>query len=611
MDILSALQVLFGIGLVIFVHELGHHLAARFCKVRVETFSLGFGPRLVGKRVGDTMYQIAAVPLGGYCRMAGEDRRWQGLEPRPDEIGAKSVGARFFIYSAGVLMNLLFVLVVFPILFSVGVPFKEARVGSVLEGGPAWMAGVPEQSEVLSVNGEEIFEFEQIRTEVTVGGDEVELVVRTPGATEPTTFLLEREPDPQFGIPRIGIGPAMVRDDAGHLVLTVQPGSPAEAAGLVDGDRLVRVFGYEDFGSTRVQFERASVAGEEMRLEILSGDASRTVTVEPELQPSEIRRVGITALQNLVLAVRPGSPADVLGLQAGDQLASVNGRALFRANTLRAHLLAAPGPVQLVVERAGSSRTLEREPFAPEELDRFLDGLALRADMDGTRIAVEPGGAAWDAGLRDGDRVLQVSGTEVSEWNGILRSVRHEAGAGTPIAFAVERRTPEGGSELLTLTAEAREIPLPVYGLGLRYAQYTYQAASLGEALRFGFYSSWKLVQQLWFALKGIVVGDLPVRENVGGPILIAQVSYTVAQGSWAEFFFFLCFISMNLAVLNILPIPVLDGGHLFFLIIEKIKGSPVSEKVLGYSQMVGVVVILSLVVYVTYNDFMRLLGTP
>ena len=262
MDILSALQVLFGIGLVIFVHELGHHLAARFCKVRVETFSLGFGPRLVGKRVGDTMYQIAAVPLGGYCRMAGEDRRWQGLEPRPDEIGAKSVGARFFIYSAGVLMNLLFVLVVFPILFSVGVPFKEARVGSVLEGGPAWMAGVPEQSEVLSVNGEEIFEFEQIRTEVTVGGDEVELVVRTPGATEPTTFLLEREPDPQFGIPRIGIGPAMVRDDAGHLVLTVQPGSPAEAAGLVDGDRLVRVFGYEDFGSTRAQFERASVAGE-------------------------------------------------------------------------------------------------------------------------------------------------------------------------------------------------------------------------------------------------------------------------------------------------------------------------------------------------------------
>ena len=83
--ILIYAQVAFGIGLVIFVHELGHFIAARLCGVRVECFSLGLGPRLLGWRVGDTMYQIAAIPFGGYCRMAGEERRWDGAPPADDK----------------------------------------------------------------------------------------------------------------------------------------------------------------------------------------------------------------------------------------------------------------------------------------------------------------------------------------------------------------------------------------------------------------------------------------------------------------------------------------------------------------------------------------------
>ena len=83
-------------------------------------------------------------------------------------------------------------------------------------------------------------------------------------------------------------------------------------------------------------------------------------------------------------------------------------------------------------------------------------------------------------------------------------------------------------------------------------------------------------------------------------------MSHSFAAVGLTKLFYFLCMLSMNLAFLNVLPIPVLDGGHLFFLIVEKIKGSPVSERVLGYSQIVGVVLILSLMIYVTYNDLMR-----
>jgi regulator of sigma E protease len=122
LDALRWIQVAVGIGLVIFVHEFGHFVAARWCKVRVECFSLGFGPRLFGWRRGTTLYQIAAVPLGGYVKMAGEEHA--GGPIQPDDLRAKSVGQRFFIFSGGVLMNVVFGLVVFPIVLFYGVPFS-------------------------------------------------------------------------------------------------------------------------------------------------------------------------------------------------------------------------------------------------------------------------------------------------------------------------------------------------------------------------------------------------------------------------------------------------------------------------------------------------------
>ena len=97
--------------------------------------------------------------------------------------------------------------------------------------------------------------------------------------------------------------------------------------------------------------------------------------------------------------------------------------------------------------------------------------------------------------------------------------------------------------------------------------------------------------------------------RNLGGIITISRVSYRLVLG-WTKLLFFLCILSVNLAFLNVLPIPVLDGGYLFFLLIEKLKGSPVSARTLGYSQMVGLVLIVTLMVYVTYNDLLRWMGS-
>jgi len=114
------------------------------------------------------------------------------------------------------------------------------------------------------------------------------------------------------------------------------------------------------------------------------------------------------------------------------------------------------------------------------------------------------------------------------------------------------------------------------------------------------------MIKQLYVTMKRMVTGDVGAK-NLGGIIRISQVSYQAAQRGPSWFLYLLAMLSLNLAFVNLLPIPVLDGGHLLFLLIERIKGSPVSVNVLNYSQVLGLVLVLALVVFVTYNDILRL----
>lgn len=612
LEFLRILQVVCGIGLVVFVHELGHFLAARLCKVRVEVFSLGIGPRLFGWRRGDTLYQIAALPLGGYCRMAGEERRWDGLPPQPDDLPAKSVEARFFIYSAGVLMNVAFVLVTYPILFSIGVPFLEPRIGGVAPGSPAWEAGVEPEMEVLAVNGTEVYEFNQIPTEVILGGGSaVRLLVQGPADGAQREFVIQPELDEVRGFYVIGVESAIVRAD-GYPVLDVSEGTPAYVAGLRGGELLLGVEGGVPGLTPREQLENAISTGQPAPLRVRDDAGERTVLLTPEAMEGapEQRRVGIRPPRNHVVGVRAGSVAAAIGLLEDDRLLAVNGRAILRNGDLQLGLLERVDSASTFSLLRGVGRLDLEGPVLSEEAALALaNDLALRVDVENAWITIQPDEAGALAGLRDGDRVLEVNGAETAVWQDIFDGVQMAATRREPVRFRVERQEPGGGPPSYPLIeVEPKAVPPALYGIAFQSAQYTYQSPTAFEAIRFGFYSSWQTLEDMWASLKRLVDGSVSARQNLGGPIAIAQVSYTVAGSGWSTFFFFLCFISMNLAVLNVLPIPVLDGGHLFFLIVEKIKGSPVSDRVLGYSQMVGVVLLLSLMVFVTYNDIVRMI---
>lgn len=596
-------MVALGIGLVIFVHELGHFLAARWCGVRVETFSLGFGPKLLGWKRGPTTYQIALVPLGGYVKMAGEEST--GGAPGPDELGSKTVGQRFLIFSGGVIMNVIFALVVFPLIMLVGVPLSAPLVGATIPGSPAWRAGLEPGTRVLEVNGKEVHQFPHILTEVALGSpDRAELVVLDPGASAPRTVTVTPEHDADVGV--YGIGVVGSVDPDGQV--EVARDSAAAAAGLRTGDRVVGVEGA--LAGLRLQ-EQIAVAGlgaRPLRLLVRREGASaesapEVVEVAPKLVEVGGRMLGIESAYARVVGVR--GRAAHLDLRRDDRIVSVAGKPVLRAFDLERALADLPAGTAPVfrVERDGSELDVTGPALAAGEGLRFARDVGLAPVEGGSIVAVRPGLAAARAGLLDGDRIVRAGDRPIERFREISE-VTKALPAGAKLLLGVERVV-DGTRTTLSFEVEPGPMQAPDYGFALREATYVMRVSSPVEAVAVGLTSSWRFVEDAYLTLKRVLLGQV-ASKNIGGIITIGVVSHSWAADGWAKLLFFLCMLSMNLAFLNVLPIPVLDGGHLLFLLVEKIKGSPVSERVMGYSQMVGVVLIVSLMVYVLYNDVRR-----
>ncbi|MFH1045822.1 MAG: RIP metalloprotease RseP [Candidatus Omnitrophota bacterium] len=152
---MSLLAFIFVFGVLIFIHEFGHFIAAKKNGVRVEKFSFGFGPRLWGKKVKDTEYVVSAIPLGGYIKMAGDEPD-QARENKPWEFLSKSCGQRAQIIAAGPLLNYLLAFLLFSFIFMIGAPTSTNKVGELIENYPAQKAGVLKDDIILAVNGEKV-----------------------------------------------------------------------------------------------------------------------------------------------------------------------------------------------------------------------------------------------------------------------------------------------------------------------------------------------------------------------------------------------------------------------------------------------------------------------
>jgi regulator of sigma E protease len=536
--------------------------------------------------------------------MAGEETQ-AGGEPGPDELQSKPVGQRFFIYSGGVLMNVLFALIVFPPLLFFGVPFPEPLIGGVVPGGPAWKAGLESGTRVLAVDGEPVFSYESLLSEIALSSKpDVQLLVLAPGSEAQTEVSVRPGYHERLGFKTLEI---LAAADPEHRI-EVAGDSPAFAAGLRSGDRILKLDGSSE--ELQERLFRSVDRGEPLALEVQREGLTQEVALSPtipKLNP-KVARLGVVPVVARVRDLRAGEAVERLGLRVHDRLLEVNGYPILRDGDFELALRSAvDSPLELRVEREAIEQKLSAPALDAIAVAQVVRDVALVPDRDDSRIIAPESGAAWQAGVRSGDRIVRVGETPVSNWTEIVAATERQARAGESLAISITRRDSEGARAYLEFSLVPRDFVLPEYGFVFAGATYIYRASTPGEAVRIGMQSSWKFLTDSWHTLSGIFRGSVS-GDNLGGIIAISQVSYAWAGMGLAKLLFFLCMLSLNLAFLNVLPIPVLDGGHLFFLLVEKVKGSPVNERVLGYSQMVGLVLILGLVVFVTYNDLRRLL---
>jgi regulator of sigma E protease len=452
-DILIAiLSVLAAIMILVFVHEMGHFLFAKLFKMRVERFSVGFPPKIVGKQIGETEYVLGATPLGGYVKIAGmvdESMDTDNLEsePKPWEFRAKPVWQRIIVITAGVIFNIILAAVIF-----IGIKFAY--------------------------------------------GDE--------------------------------------------RPLTTEDGS---------------------------------------------------------------------------VYVADSSLAYNIGLRTGDRILSISGQPFDPDNDLKSFEALLTDPLTIEVERDGRAMSFDGPDDITTQLGR-AGGLGL-SDEPSVIGQVSPASAAEKAGLQAGDRITTIDGAPVQFW--MQMSNRIEASQGEPILVRWVRPDSAATPETATLTPvgittggkvyEATVTPMsdngrPYIGVlpGMRYEEY-----GLGESIVGGITDTWLNTKLTAISLKRIFTGRENIRENIGGPVMVAKITGQAAQAGGRAFWSIVALLSITLAIVNIMPVPALDGGHLVFLIYEGITRREPSLKVRMVMQQVGMVLLLCLMAFLVFNDLLRL----
>jgi regulator of sigma E protease len=221
---------------------------------------------------------------------------------------------------------------------------------------------------------------------------------------------------------------------------------------------------------------------------------------------------------------------------------------------------------------------------------------------------VAPGRPAAKAGIQVGDLVVAADGMPVRYWEEFVEAV--ESKANDTVALVLKRGeslvsvkvVPEAETAQDEVTGARHEVGR--IGVG-QQVQARHVRYGLGPSLAEGTQRTGEAVGQVWFALKGLVLGRLPLRD-LGGPLLIGQMSGTFVRAGFEAFLSFMAFFSVNLAILNLLPVPVLDGGHLAFLVAEGIRGRPLSLSVRMRLSQVGLALLIALMALATTNDVMR-----
>jgi len=691
-QILQIALLIFGFGFVIFWHELGHFLAARWAGVRVEQFAVGMGQAIFSYRrglglklgssrkeyedrtaewfkttavapkgpdgeyteyqreqaskalgLGETEYRLSWIPLGGYVKPTGQDDlrpNAQVLEEDPHSYNAAPIGKRMVIISAGVIMNIILAAMLFMALFLIGYNVPPAVVGGVQPDSPAQRAGLMAGDRILYYDNTFQHDFNKIRLNVALSRDNVPvdmLVERIDGKQEQLRIVPARADDDPHSFVALGVvapfaprGPkeADYLDEAAQSPELVDP----ESLLIRPGDEILKINGKPLLMDTEAQRRQAiaTVDGEVQRSSgkpvVLSvrnqSGQSREVAMQPHLLPAfkdteysfagMLPRVQIDSLQENSSARGKLRPGDIV-LRVINADAHVDQPAASRTFlNLISSASQRSEKIDLVVLR-GTEEVTIKGLATDVKLESRQRGLGVAPGIDelhAVAAEITPDSPAGRAKIPAGATIVSVDGQPVSTWLDVAEALRN---ASADRAIAVVARTDQAEQSYpMTLTAsELATFQQARYVLTAgRYAAFgeliePRKTANPLVAARWGVVETRDFILQFYLTLQRMFSGDVSYK-NMMGPVGIVYAGSKFAFKGTDWLIWFLAMISANLAVVNFLPIPIVDGGQFVFLIIEKIMGKPLSPKAQAVAQYVGLALLLSVFLLVTYQDIAR-----
>jgi RIP metalloprotease RseP/RIP metalloprotease RseP len=506
--------------------------------VGVLKFSLGFGPKIIGKKIGETEYVLSWIPLGGFVKLLGESGT-EELSPEDEKRSffKQAKWRRMLIILAGPVFNFLLAIVIFIIVFMYGLPNLTPVIGQMSLGSAAKDAGIIPGDKILSINNKKItyfYEIDPIIEEskgsavkiVVQRGNEVKAIIVKPKLSKVKDIFGKEE-----STYLIGISPA---SNVVSIIGEMPPESAAREAGVVTGDRILSINDKKITYWDEIRPIIAESKGSEIKVVVQRGNEVKTITVKPKLSKTK----------------------NIIG----------------------------------------------------EEESTYLIGISAAGSVHSIIGEMPSESAAREAGIVTGDRILSINDKKITCWDEIRPIIAESKGS--EVKIVVQR-----GNELKAITVKPKLSKAgnffgkgeSTYLIGISPASNEIiERKSPLMAITSSFSKTWELSKLTVIAVVKMIEGAISPR-TLGGPIFIAQVAGKQVKEGIIPFILFMAILSINLGVINLFPIPILDGGHIFFYLIEIVTRKEISIKAKEISQQIGFVLLLMLMLFVIFIDIERL----
>lgn len=575
------------IGVVVFVHELGHFLAGKAFGIEVEEFSIGFGPKAFSIRKGNTDYRINWLPLGGYVRFYGSDiEQTVPLEKQEKSILHAKVHKRAIVSFAGPFANFVLSFFVMTFIYFYGLPFKPATI-YVLPNSVAEKAGLKTGDRILSIDDKKIENWSDLSSKINSSPEKNILlniesngqnkkINITPAKEEVETSLGNKQSSGRIGISALF--------NSSHLF--VSNNSLLQVVGLKTGDEITAI------NDKKIQFFYQII-----------NQINNITQSDSELTIAKKIKDNSLSLVTLNIEIKRLNKIEKIQISLVDPKIK-----LWANNYLKQNLT--------------NKNQWEKDLISSDQTISTFQPLT-KGDKNAPALD------AWrSCGLKEGDTIHSIDGfgrifsvLQLYTWLDSAPKLQQSNGLKSDkINVNMQVFSSEGNLRNLNCSIPLRngfdhlnrsqvflDFPVLFLSQSVTMPNETVRSTSVSDAVQKGYGAVINQVHLTYNAIKMLFTGSIPL-SNLGGPIAIANVAGEAAKGGLIVFLMTMAFISTNIGMMNLLPLPALDGGYLFLHAVEAAYGKPLPKAVQVTVQRIGIFILLSLFVIVFYNDILRLI---